>query len=181
MAPASDRKIITTLIDSEPDTESAPESPEKKRARLLAELAELPPDPADEARIAAEKQRLHDLAVEEGRKMADVQYADPTASDGKERILFHFLEDGFTALGQIWMRGQELEFVVDSEEHNATKDRSGMSWVDLVGDEFAQAQKYGKVMFRKGPWPGHVWEGEAADIERKRKRMPPKTQGLPRR
>src|SRR4051794_8630808 len=34
-----------------------------------------------------------------------------------------------------------------------SKDRFGHSWLDLLDDEQAQQRKWGKVMFRRGPWP----------------------------
>jgi hypothetical protein len=34
-----------------------------------------------------------------------------------------------------------------------SRDRHGFSFLDLVDDEEAQLAKWGKVMFRRGPWP----------------------------
>lgn len=71
-----------------------------------------------------------------------------------ENILIHILEDGFTALGQVWYRGQELEFTPGSPAHRDTFDRNGNTWLDLRDKDFAQVERWGNVMFRSGPWPG---------------------------
>ena len=69
----------------------------------------------------------------------------------------------FTALGKVWYRGQELEFAPDSPAYRDTCDRTGRSWLDLRSNEFAQVERYGKVMFRVGPWPGKSYT-EAASV-----------------
>jgi len=92
-----------------------------------------------------------------------------------ETILFHVVEDGFSAQGVVWVRGQELEFVKDSPEYKDTLDREGNSWLDMVGDDAAQMQRFGKVMVRPGPWPGTDYEvPEASEAEAKRRRKPPR-------
>lgn len=92
------------------------------------------------------------LAKERGRK--DPQPELELAPEDGDNIVIHFLEDGFTALGQVWYRGQELEFAPDGGAFADTRDRNGDSWLDLRHDEFAQVERWGKVMFRPGPWPG---------------------------
>lgn len=79
---------------------------------------------------------------------------DPTNTGSTEAIVIHFLEDGFTALGNVWYRGQELEFAPGCQAYRDTLDRNGRTWLDLRGDEMAQIDRWGKVMFRVGPWPG---------------------------
>jgi hypothetical protein len=94
------------------------------------------------------------LAVERGKKDASGEL-DPVASPGSaDNILIHFVEDGFCALGQIWYRGQEIEFEIGSQAYKDTFDRLGNSWLDLRDDDFAQLDKWGHVMFRPGPWRG---------------------------
>ncbi len=113
--------------------------------------------PVPESQLTPEQQRIRDLedqlAKERGRKDPDVELETVPPGAG-ETILIHFLEDGFTALGQVWYRGQELEVAPDSGAYADTCDRHGRSWLDLRHDEFAQAERFGKVMFRVGPWPG---------------------------
>jgi hypothetical protein len=69
-----------------------------------------------------------------------------------DNILIHILEDGFTALGQVWYRGQEIEFNRGSRAFQDTCGRSGQSWLFLT--EAGQMRRFGKVYFRRGPWPG---------------------------
>jgi hypothetical protein len=79
---------------------------------------------------------------------------EPEAGDGEEVIRIHFLEDGLTVNGRVMYRGDELEFPVGGRAHKDTYNRTGYSWLDLRNDEFAQVDRYGKIMFRNGPWPG---------------------------
>jgi hypothetical protein len=62
-------------------------------------------------------------------------------------IKVYFLQDGFTALGEVWYRGQDTEVVVGSEDYEKTKNSQGDSWLDLISNPAAQKKKYGKVMF----------------------------------
>jgi len=75
-----------------------------------------------------------------------------------ERVRIHFIEDGFTALGRIWLRGMELTLRRDSPGWQMTVDRQGRSWMDLTED--LQRQRYGKVHFRTGPWQGKPWSDQ---------------------
>lgn len=105
----------------------------------------------------AEIKRLRDLlAVERGRKDVEPEYEPEATADG-DVIRIHFLEDGVTALGKLYYRGDELEFVAGSVAHRDTFDRLGRSWLDMRGDDFAQIERFGKVMFRNGPWPGKTY------------------------
>lgn len=134
--------------------------------------------PAPAATLTLEQKRIRELedqlAKANVRKLDNedvTEYYAPATSDN--RILIHFVEDGGTALGKIWARGQELEFDVPSEPYDGTKDRFGQSWLDF--DENEQMRRYGKVRFRRGPWPGKPYEdNEAAQAERVRKRAAPK-------
>lgn len=87
-----------------------------------------------------------------------------------ETLLIHILEDGLTAFGEVWYRGQELEFEVGSEGYAQTLDRNGNSWLDL--DDQEQMARWGLVRFRRGPWAGKPWE-EGAEQEQKRNRRVP--------
>lgn len=112
--------------------------------------------PKPEHELTPEQRRIrdleHQLAAERGRKDPDVEFENPAA--GEDNILIHFTEDGITALGQIWVRGQQLEFTPGSPAYRDTCDRYGRSWLELANDESAQMRRWGKVMFRRGPWPG---------------------------
>lgn len=115
-----------------------------------------PMRPKPERELTPDQRRIRDLedrlAKEMGGKDPDQELESPLP-DG-ENILIHFLEDGFTALGRVWFRGQELEFTAGSGAYADTCDRYGRSWLELADREFDQVEKYGRVMFRRGPWPG---------------------------
>lgn len=114
--------------------------------------------PVPESELTPEQQRIRDLenqlAQERGRKDPEVEFDPPAKPGAADNILIHFLEDGITALGHIWRRGQELEFEPGSAAYRDTCDRFGRTWLELVDDEFGQVERWGKVMFRRGPWPG---------------------------
>ncbi len=95
----------------------------------------------------------------------------PAIPNSGDRILIHFVEDGFSVLEQLWYRGQELEIILGSTHWNATLDREGNSWMLLTEED--QIRKYGKVFFRPGAWPHADFEdSRAAERERKRARRP---------
>lgn len=98
------------------------------------------------------------LAVSEGRKDVDPEPDELITQGSTDNIVIHFLEDGMTALGKVWYRGDELEFAPDSQAYKDTFDRRGKSWLDLRHDEFAQADRWGRIMFRNGPWPGKTYK-----------------------
>ncbi len=117
------------------------------------------PAPAPDAELTPEQmeiKRLRDrLAQSEGRKDIEPEVEDVTPND--ENIVIHFLEDGLTALGKVWYRGDELEFAPGSQAYKDTCDRNGRSWLELRNNEFAQVDRWGKIMFRNGPWPGKTY------------------------
>lgn len=114
--------------------------------------------PVEPEELSPEQQRIKQLeaqlALLAGKKDVEpeIELVDVPGDDGN--IVIHFLEDGFSALGNVWYRGQELEFVPGGKAHKDTFNRFGVSWLDLRNDEFAQVDRWGKVMFRSGPWPG---------------------------
>ncbi len=115
--------------------------------------ASAPVRPEDDPQLARIKELENLLALERGKKDPEPEVV--TARPGQEgNILLHFLEDGFTAWGQVWYRGQEVEIGRDSPAFRDTVDRRGFSWLSMLGDDFAQIERYGRVFFRPGPWPG---------------------------
>lgn len=147
-APALAELVLNDEPEPEPDLVVAP-----------------PVRPVPEAQLTDDQRRIRDLenqlALERGKKDPEVEFDQVV--DGSASILIHFLEDGFTALGQVWYRGQELEMARDSSSYRDTCDRRGRSWLDLRADEFAQVERWGKVMFRQGPWPGKSYEDGAKE------------------
>lgn len=130
--PTPDDLIHDSIAVEADDVEVMPLSPEQERIKQL-------------------ETQLAQLA---GKK--DVEpVIEPVSVPGDDgNIVIHFLEDGFSALGNVWYRGQELEFEPGGKAHKDTFDRFGRSWLDLRNNEFAQVERWGKVMFRNGPWPG---------------------------
>ncbi len=121
-----------------------------------------PVPPAPDSSLTPEQRRIRELenqlAVERGGKDPAESFA---FAEGEDTILIHFVEDGLTALGRVWFRGQEIEFERDGRAYQDTCDRFGRSWLAL--DESAQIDRFGKVMFRKGPWPGKTYQAAAAE------------------
>lgn len=144
--PRAARKLKTDAVLVDP---LAPKPAEEPKLTVVR--------PAPEAELTPEQKRIRDLedllAKERGRKDVDPEF-DTTSLGENGNVIIHFLEDGLTALGQVWYRGQELEFAPDSRAYRDTLDRTGRSWLDLRHDEAAQSDRWGKVMFRPGPWPG---------------------------
>lgn len=77
-------------------------------------------------------------------------------ADGElgEPVLFHVVQDGFTAAGRVWYSGDEITFVPGSRAHNQTFDRRKFSWTTLIDDPDAQARRYGSVYLKPGPYQG---------------------------
>jgi hypothetical protein len=89
-----------------------------------------------------------------------------------QKVLIHILEDGFTANGRVWYRGQEIEYTIGDDAFKDTQDREGRSWLELSPAD--QMRRYGRAMFGEGPWPGGVYEHQQAlAAERERNRKPP--------
>jgi hypothetical protein len=107
------------------------------------------PRPKPEALLTpeerAERQRLHLLAVQAGSRDPGVSYERASAT--RETVLLHLVEDGLTAFGQVWFRGQELEVEVDGPRWEEAR-----KWVLL--DDRQQMERWKRIMFRRGPWPG---------------------------
>lgn len=122
----------------------------------IVDPTKLPP-PVQEEKLSPDQKRIRELedrlAQTEGKKDPEPEWVSP-AQGSAENILIHFLEDGFTALGQVFTKGQELEFTPGSPAYEDTKDRHGASWLGFRSNDFAQVERWGKVMFREGPWPG---------------------------
>jgi hypothetical protein len=90
------------------------------------------------------RQQEHAAAIAAGQKDPPLRYVP---SQDPRKVLIHIVEDGFTWAGQVWMRGQELEIGPD---HPRWAD--AQRWINM--SDFEQMDRYGKIRFRKGPWPG---------------------------
>jgi hypothetical protein len=106
------------------------------------------PKPWDELTEAekTERMRQHTEAVRLGAAMPDERLLPP--AEGAETVLIHVCEDGLTAFGRVWYRGQEIELPVGSPRYEQAR-----SWIHATPSQ--QMERYnGRVMFRPGPWPG---------------------------
>lgn len=154
-----------SAVDNPTAEDSADESPVVEVPVFEPPTFELSPSrPVPESVLTPDQRRIRDLenqiALERGRKDPVVEFEPPAAQDDTN-IIIHILEDGFTVLGQVWCRGQELEFTPGSHAWRDTHDRFGWSWLSLRNDEVEQDKRYGTVMFRNGPWPGKSYEDAA--------------------
>jgi hypothetical protein len=86
---------------------------------------------------------------------------DKEASEPRT-VVFHFVTDGFTVFSNVWYYGQEVRLDKDSDDYKSTLAPDGTSWLDL--DEDSQIAKWGKRVFRLGPWKGKSYlEAEFPD------------------
>jgi hypothetical protein len=96
----------------------------------------------------AERDRQHTEAVGLAARFehAPQNYQQYEPKPG-ESVIIHFVEDGLTAFGKVWYRGEEIEIGPDHPRWAEAKD-----WVLL--SKFQQYDRYGKQYFDQGPWPG---------------------------
>lgn len=166
------------IIEADEEQEAEPVAEEKpKRGRKPKIVA-----PKPEAELTPEEKRIRDLEDQLARAAASKLTGDAAATLGEvaegDTILLHFVKDGFDAWGTMWYTGQEVEIEIDSDEYDATLDRNGKSWLtEYIDNDYAQIQKYGDLYFRRGPWPGKPWEGQAAAKEKQRARRVPVLRG----
>lgn len=115
--------------------------------------------PLPEAVLTPEQKRIRQLEDEAARaKGRNIEEAEEVFDDDAT-ILIHILEDGFTFLGRTWYRGQEVSF--GEKAYEETKDRHGNSWLQL--DDEGQFLRWGRINFRRGPWPGQRKYAETGD------------------
>jgi hypothetical protein len=101
-----------------------------------------------ESKALRDQQHIEALAanarVEQEIADFSVQH-DPS----RQKVHIHFMVDGFTWAGQVWYAGQEVEI---GPEH--PRWASALPWIRLTKAE--QFQRYGKVFFDAGPFPGRL-------------------------
>lgn len=102
--------------------------------------SELTPD--ERAQRAAEHQQA--LAINAAFDQAPVP--DFPVSQPGENITVHFVDDGFTFGGHVWLRGQQVSV---GPSHPRWEDVR--KWILLTADE--QIARYGKPYFAPGPVP----------------------------
>lgn len=150
----------------------------KEGAPLLArDEADKPLPESQLSQEQKEIRRLQDALAKKTAKDLENAEDEEVVATSDNKIFIHVVVDGFTALGRVWYRGQEIEFDVDGQPYQDTKDCNGRSW--LSNSEEDQMNMYkGVVKWRRGPWPGKPYEDPGIDAaERKRRRAAP---ALPR-
>jgi hypothetical protein len=145
--------------DEETDPDPVPDLIDHEATQPLPPPGDPVPDPLPysvQSGLSPEQQEikaLRDQLAKLGGKR-DVEPVAEAIPDDGENFVIHILEDGLTVLGRVMYRGDELEFKPGSQAYKDTFDRNGRTWLTLRHDEFAQVDRWGKVMFRNGPWPG---------------------------
>jgi len=110
-----------------------------------------PEEPVNHAELR-EQLRAEILA----EQAAIAEAAEAAKNDPNRSRTIHFLEDGFTALGRVYYRGEELTVEPGTEEWQKTLDGRGLSWLDM--SDVDQKIRYKRVMFARGPWPGETYD-----------------------
>jgi hypothetical protein len=148
----------------EVDEASAPAAPAKRAPRKAAAKKAAPAkrvrrtkEQILEDELAALRKQLElvslKLAVTEAEKSEAVETVKELKPAPAKLRVFHVVEDGLTALGQTWYRGQEIFIEAGSEDEQAATDRFGNFLFDLTDRQ--QMERFdGTVFWREGPWPG---------------------------
>jgi hypothetical protein len=119
----------------------------------IVDPTRLPPAES-EKELSSEQKQIRDLehrlALAEGKREVAPTFVEQPPSEDK--VLIHFVDDGLTAGGVTWYRGQEVEFTPGTQEWKDATDTRGNPWFLLTESE--QYERFGKLHFRRGPWPG---------------------------
>lgn len=133
---------IRAEIEAEVRAEVEREAREKIEAEVRAQVEQ---EIADEK---AAKAAIADALDTKPINGLDIS-ADPK-SEGA--IIIHFVEDGFTVLGKVWYRGEELSLAPGTPEWEKAPTYNGK--IFALMDEYEQEERWGRRMFRSGPWRG---------------------------
>lgn len=131
-----------------------------------------------EAEIAELKRSEDILAARNAAQLvgAPDTYDNSQRGGTGEKILFHVTQDGFTAFGQVWLRGQEIEVEVGTPAYERTKNALGVSWLDLRDDLQGQYDKWRTQYIKGGPFiarPNEKFDDEVAREDQRRNRSVP--------
>jgi hypothetical protein len=118
-----------------------------------------PPPPKDQ-KTPEQKEQEHRAAVaaaaaaeQEARTPVPPIFGKPGTRGGDQdgELVFHVLHDGFTVLGAVWYRGQEIAIKPGSAYDQLSTDTRGRRWYEMTNEE--QMTRFGQLMFGVGPWP----------------------------
>lgn len=93
----------------------------------------------------AERDRQHQAALAAAAKFEQAPERILPASG--QTMVIHMVDDGLTAFGRVWYRGQEIEIGPDHPRWP-----EAVNWIML--SRFEQLERWGKHYFDFGPWPG---------------------------
>ncbi|WNN95000.1 hypothetical protein SEA_MAGRITTE_23 [Microbacterium phage Magritte] len=160
-----------------------------ERAAAAAEAPIVTEEIPDEDQYAGlsdtEIEELKALEDEDARvnnmKLIAAERSEPSFDNSRKggtgkTILFHVVKDGFTAFGDVWYRGQEIEIEVGTAAYKRTLDKHGKTWLDIVDDEHAQYARWGERKIAPGefrPLPGERFEDELVSLDQRRRRTVP--------
>lgn len=94
-----------------------------------------------------ERERMHAEAVRRGKENPVMAFAPGRAPAAAQTTIVHFVADGFTAFGNVWVRGQEVELWPGHPRWEEAQ-----LWINM--DTAEQLRRWQKEYFRPGPWPG---------------------------
>lgn len=150
----NDPQVVDVLAGATMDPAFVPPPASMNPAATVAPVVPIRPVP--EAQLSPEQRRIRELedtlAKERGRKDVEPAAEQLAADVAAGALTIHFLEDGLTVFGKVFVRGEQR--LIDDQAYAETRDRNGNSWLDVIDDDQAQITRWGKVMFRRGPWPG---------------------------
>lgn len=138
----------------------APRRGPRKESEIRAEVeAQLRAELEDKIRAEYEERLAEERRQVELARAANS--SDPSPVSGltisgdpgaQGAVTIHFVEDGFTVLGKVWYRGEELTIVPGTKQWEESPHYAGKIFADL--DEFDQEAIWGQRYFRQGPWRG---------------------------
>lgn len=111
----------------------------------------------DKARAEAVAQTKQDLS-EESDEAPEFPQVNPSSPNS---VTVHFLEDGHTALGRVWYRGDQVTVSKDSKEWQ----EDGKYWMNLT--EYDQVRRYGRRIWAQGVWPYGGYDLDDPDLDPK--------------
>jgi hypothetical protein len=115
--------------------------------------ARVKPDYELTAEEQAARERQHQQALAAAAKFEQAPERILPATG--QTMIIHMVDDGLTAFGKVWYRGQEIEIGPDHPRWP-----EAVNWIML--SRFEQLDRWGKHFFDFGPWPGRRSYTEAA-------------------
>lgn len=120
-------------------------------AELRAEMERQRTEIEAQVRAEVERERAEaERSALDDKPITGFDISDSPATEGS--VTIHFVEDGFTVLGKVWYRGEELTLVPGSDQWEQAPDYRDKKFALL--NEFEQEEIWGRRFFRNGPWRG---------------------------